>query len=196
LKEYPVSKTLRKSLDKASFRYEDVTVTLDGELGVERDALYKELKETANAPQATLGMGPILAVQARIDALEDRMREDLVTFRFWALGFEKWNQLIAQHPPREGVPLDERKGYDIVQVTKATAEATGFVMDGEDAETVAADEWKDLWANLTGGDFDRIYVVVTRLNETNGWMGVDHLKKGSSKTPASTGTSVSPEPSE
>lgn len=187
---------LRRSLDKATFRYEDVTVSLDGELGVERDELYKELEAAAASTDFRLGQVPGVEVKARIDALEERMRDALVTFRFRTLAFEAWNAVCAKHPPREGVSIDGRKGYNIVAATKEAAELSGWVYDDGRTEPVTADEWADLWQNLSGGDFDRIWGAITRLNETNGWVGVDFLKKGSTKTPASAGTSVSPEPSE
>jgi|GEM_PF-3408531 hypothetical protein len=183
---------LRKSLDKATFRYEDVTISLNGELSVKRDQLYKDLGEAANAPRETMAPPATAAVQAEIDALEDSMREDLVTLRFRALSFDRWNGIIALRPPREGVAVDARKGYDIVGVTKAAAEASGWVVNGEATESIPADEWADLWENLSGGDFDRIWGVVTRLNETDGWAGVAFLKKDSTKTPDSTGTSDLP----
>lgn len=187
---------LRKSLDKASFRFEDVDVCLDGEAGVERDRLYRELGEAADVPRATMGPSPAVAVQERIDALEDSMREDLVTLRFRALSFDRWNGIIALRPPREGVAIDARKGYDIVGVTKAAAEVSGWVVDGDKTESIASDEWADLWEKLSGGDFDRIWGAITRLNETDGWAGVEFLKKGSTKTPDSTGMSDSPATSE
>lgn len=182
---------LRKSLDKASFRFEDVDVCLDGEAGVERDALYKELGDAANG-----SFKDVTEVQARIDVVEDRMRDELVTLRFRTLSFDRWNAIIALRPPRDGVVIDQRKGYDIVGVTKAAAEASGWVVDGDSTESIPADEWSDLWGNLSGGDFDRIWGAVTRLNETDGWAGVGFLKKGSTKTPDSTGTSDSPATSE
>lgn len=182
---------LRKSLDKASFRFEDVEICLDGELGVQRDALLKELGAAANG-----SFKDVAAVQARIDALEATMRDELVTLRLRALSFDRWNGIIALRPPREGVALDSRKGYDIVGVTKAAAEASGWVVDGDKTEPIPADEWADLWENLSGGDFDRIWGAVTRLNETDGWAGVGFLKKGSTKTPDSTGTSDLPATSE
>lgn len=188
---------LRKSLDKASFRYEDVDVCLNGEASVERDRLYRELSDAADAPQVT--MGPVAAVaevQGRIDALEDSMRDELVTLRFRALSFDRWNQIIALRPPREGVAIDARKGYDIVSATKDAAEVAGWVVNGDTTESIPADEWADLWENLSGGDFDRIWGAVTRLNESDGWAGVGFLKKDSTKTPDSTGTSDLPATSE
>lgn len=187
---------LRKSLDKATFRFEDVLISLDGELGVERDHLYEELEAAVRNTDMRLGHVPGVEVKARLDALEDRMREHLVTLRFRALSFDVWNAIIAKCPPRDGVALDGRKGYNVVAATKAAAEASGWVYDEGRTEPVTEDEWADLWENLSGGDFDRIWGVLTRLNETNGWLGVDFLKKDSTKTPASAGTSVSPEPSE
>jgi hypothetical protein len=183
---------LRRSLDKASFRFEDVDVCLDGEAGVERDRLYREFGDAANAPRETMAPAPTVEIQARIDALEDSMREDLVTLRFRALSFDRWNAIIALRPPREGVAVDGRKGYDTVGVTKAAAEAGGWVVNGDSTESIPADEWADLWEKLSGGDFDRIWGAITRLNETDGWAGVSFLKKGSTKTPDSTGTSDSP----
>jgi hypothetical protein len=182
---------LRKSLDKASFRYEDVDVCLDGEAGVERDMLYKELGDISAAK-----LDEVAAVQAKIDALEDTMRDALVTLRFRALSFDKWNGICAKRGPREGVAIDARKGYDIVAVTKDAAEVSGWVVDGDTTETIPADEWADLWENLSGGDFDRIWGAITRLNESDGWAGVGYLKKGSTKTPDSTGTSDLPATSE
>lgn len=187
---------LRKSLDKATFRFEDVDVCLDGEAGVARDRLYQELGEAAEAPRLTMGPPATVEVQSRIDALEETMRESLVTLRFRALSFDRWNAIIALRPPREGVAIDSRKGYDIVGVTKAAAEASGWVVDGDTTESIPADEWADLWDNLSGGDFDRVWQAVTRLNETDGWAGVAFLKKDSTKTPDSTGTSDSPATSE
>lgn len=183
---------LRKSLDKATFRFEDVDVCLDGEAGVERDRLYKELGEAADVPRATMGPPATVEVQSRIDALEETMREDLVTLRFRTLSFERWNAIIALEPPREGVAIDARKGYNIVTVTKRAAEASGWSVDGDKTESIPADEWADLWDNLSGGDFDRVWGAVTRLNETDGWAGVGFLKKDSTKTPDSTGTSDLP----
>lgn len=187
---------LRKSLDKASFRFEDVDVCLDGEASVERDRLYKELGDAVNAPRLTMGPPATVEVQNRIDALEEAMRDSLVTLRFRALSFDRWNGIIALEPPRDGVAVDARKGYNIVAATKRAAEASGWVVNGDTTESIPADEWADLWENLSGGDFDRIWGAVTRLNETDGWAGVAFLKKDSTKTPDSTETSVSPVTSE
>lgn len=187
---------LRKSLDKASFRYEDVDVCLDGDLSVERDRLLRELGDAADVPRTTMGPHPTAEIQAKIDVLEAAMRDDVVTLRFRALSFDRWNGIIALRAPREGVAVDARKGYDIVGVTKAAAEASGWLVDGDATESISSDEWADLWDKLSGGDFDRIWGAVTRLNETDGWAGVGFLKKGSTKTPDSTGTSGSPATSE
>lgn len=189
---------LGKKLKNASFRYEDVDICLNGELANRRDALYDELEAAAAGP-ADVRLGQKLAtteVQERIDALESEMRDEIVTLRFRTLTFEKWNLIIAKYPPRDGVVLDARKGYDVVAVTKRAAEASGWSVDDGKTETITEDEWKELWENLSGGDFDRIWGVITRLNESNGWAGVDFLKKGSEKTSNSTETSSSPEPSE
>ncbi len=65
---------------------------------MQRDALLKELGEAANG-----SFKDVASVQARIDALEATMRDELVTLRFRALSFDRWNGIIALRPPREGV---------------------------------------------------------------------------------------------
>src|SRR5439155_24394318 len=123
------------------FRYEDVDVCLDGEASVERDRLYRELGEAVDAPRVTMGPPPVAEIQARIDALEDSMRDDIVTLRFRALSFDRWNAIIALESPREGVAIDSRKGYNIVSVTKRSAEASGWVVGGDTTECISRDEW-------------------------------------------------------
>jgi hypothetical protein len=188
-----IMSSLRKKLDKATFRFEDVDVCLNGELAGQREALLEKMQEVAEGPvEVRMGMAPQLphqAVREEIDALEEEMRDQLVTLRFRTLSFEKWNNLLAKHPPRDGLPLDARKGYNVVAVTKEAAEHSGWLVENGTPESIAPEEWSELWANLSGGDFDRIWGVITRLNESNGWVGVDFLKKGSGKTPSSTETS-------
>jgi hypothetical protein len=169
---------LKSKTDKATFRYRDVTVMLDGEKAAERDALL-ELASAAEPPiDARLGEDPAKEARKRLAALEDEMRESLVTFRIRALPTDKWNALIAKFPAREGNNLDSRKGYNIVEVTKAAVEAGGHLIEDGKTEPVDADEWPALWSNLSGGDFDRFWIATYTLNEQDGWMGVDFLKKG------------------
>jgi len=169
---------LKSKTDKATFRYRDVTVMLDGEKAAERDALL-ELASAEEPPvDARLGADPAKEARKQLKALEDEMRDALVTFRIRALPTDKWNALIAKFPARDGNVLDNRKGYNIVEVTKAAVEAAAHLIEDGKTEPVEADEWPALWANLSGGDFDRFWIATYTLNEQDGWMGVDFLKKG------------------
>lgn len=169
---------LKSKTDKATFRYRDVTVMLDGEKAAERDALIEATQAAEPPIDARLGADPAKEARKRLAALEDEMRESLVTFRIRALPTDKWNALTAQHTPRKDNLLDERKGYNIVEVTKAAVEAGGHLVEDGKTEPIEANEWPALWENLSGGDFDRFWIATYTLNEQDGWLGVDFLKKG------------------
>lgn len=169
---------LKQKTDKATFRYRDVTVMLDGEKAAERDQLLEVITNAQEAPDARLGTDPAKEARKQLKALEDEMRESLVTVRVRALPTDKWNAITAKFPPREHQNIDERKGYNPVEVTKAAIEAGGHLVDDGKTESIEADEWPAFWENLSGGDFDRFWIAAYTLNEQDGWLGVDFLKKG------------------
>jgi hypothetical protein len=170
---------LKAKTDKATFRYRDVTVMLDGEKAIERDALIEEITKAADAPvDGRLGKDPVKETRAKLEALEDEMRDSLVTIRVRALPTDKWNKICAAHPARDGVAVDKTKGYNIVEVTKAAVETGGHLVEDGKTETVEAAEWPAFWEALSGGDFDRFWFAIYGLNEQDGWLGVDFLKKG------------------
>ena len=169
---------LKQKTDKATFRYRDVTVMLDGEKAIERDALVQAITDAVDAPDLRLGEDPAAVARKKLDALEEEMRDALVTIRVRALPTDKWNKICAAHPAREGVALDKPKGYNVVEVTKAAVQAGGHLVEDGKTEPVEDGEWPAFWDNLSGGDFDRFWFAVYGLNEQDGWLGVDFLKKG------------------
>lgn len=169
---------LKNKTDKATFRYRDVTVMLDGEKAAERDALIEAIATSQEPGDARLGQDPAAEAKKKLAALEDEMREALVTVRLRALPTDKWNSICAENPPRENVAIDANKQYNVVEVTKAAVEASGHLIEDGKTEPIDADEWPALWASLSGGDFDRFWIACYTLNEQDGWMGVDFLKKG------------------
>lgn len=169
---------LKSKTDKATFRYRDVTVMLDGEKAAERDALVEAIATSQEPVDARLGKDPAAEARKALAALEDEMREALVTVRLRALPTDKWNALTAQFPPRDGVTIDQRKEYNVVEVTKGAVEAAGHLFEDGKTEPVEPGEWPAFWENLSAGDFDRFWIAAMTLNEQDGWMGVDFLKKG------------------
>jgi hypothetical protein len=169
---------LKNKTDKATFRYRDVTVMLDGEKAVERDALLEAVGAAADLPDLRLGEDPVKVARAALAALEEEMRESMVTFRIRALPTDKWNAIVAKFPARDNNAGDARKGYNIVEVTKATVQASSHLVEDGKTETIDPDEWPALWESLSGGDFDRFWFATYGLNEQDGWLGTDFLKKG------------------
>lgn len=81
--------------------------------------------------------------------------------RFYRSGSEAWSQATAKHPPREGVALDFRNGYNLTAVTREIAPESGRLVDGGDEQSLTAEQWADLWAVMPP--------ATARLIEANVW---------------------------
>lgn len=114
----------------------------------------------------------------RIGKLEEDRREaadgTVWTFRFVQLSGPEWSEITIRNPPRPDVAIDLRYGYNYHQSARQAAARNGAVVrketaeDGTETETLEQLEpgqWTDLWATLSGRDFERIAATVWDLNE-------------------------------
>lgn len=77
-----------------------------------------------------------------------------------------WSRVTAQHPPREGVWVDTRNGYDVAAVARALSPGYGRVV-GDDGELeLTAEQWADVWLVLPP--------TTARLIEANVWSLHEH----------------------
>jgi hypothetical protein len=200
-----VVSALAKKLADKKFAFRDITLCLDGTLSRQREELMAELfaatrsAEDAPNPDARLSsVSPAKALQKRIDALEDEMRDSSITIRLTAVNFGEYNKFIIQNPPRKGNTQDAQLGLNgstfFMDVARRTAK---FLNEDGELEDIADDEWEQLEETLTDGEFDRIANAVLDLNRREGQRGVDFLSRGSKttrdsdETPASLETSAS-----
>lgn len=178
-------------LNDAAPETEDIGVLLNKNGRRELEALQEKLGSTtqhlANLNRAKKKVPEELeaakseqeAAAAAVEAKKEELRASVLMLRFTALPSPLWQSIVAKNAPRKTFTLDVNKGYNIHEVTKQAAQVNGVVVEDDESTTALnAVQWAKLWEALSGGDFDRIWSTITKLNESNGWHGVEFLKKG------------------
>lgn len=107
------------------------------------------------------------AAQAVKD-LEARMRASTLRFRMRALPRKQWQEIGAEHPPREDVAEDRGFGVNVSTFFDAVAKASIFaVLRTESDEVVDFDadaEWDGLADEMTNGQYQEFADEFLRLN--------------------------------
>lgn len=168
---------LSQRTDRASFAFEDIELTLNGELATEieaREQAAAQVRRTTADDRLT-AKSKADALDAELDELMDSMAEDIFTLRLRALPRTVWYEITTKNPARRGDPLDTQLGMNVDAVTRAAVERNAVVI--EDGESVKPDpeEWPAFWDALTTGQFVKLRDVVWALNGTG--LNVDRLKK-------------------
>lgn len=177
---------LKDKASKATFRFRDVEIVMDGAALSQRDDIAEALTgaldpASENDDRLALpaeGSDQAAEIKSRLDDLEKAAVDSIVTLRIFALPQDVWNRFVAQHAPRKDNTFDARIGYNVEAITRAAVEAGAQLLDGDELEKIDADDWAAFWPKIVGGTFDRLTEAVRYLNETSGWAGVLGLKKG------------------
>lgn len=162
---------LREEQNSLDEQLEQVDAGLAGELEeIERDRRNSDprpaaARRAAGAARVLLEarLGEVVGL---IEGVEAEAAQFLVTFRFTALhGFE-WSDLTGQSVPRQGVPQDEERGYNVDEVTRIAAARSG-VRVGEDGEEVpvTAEQWTAVWDTIPAVEWGRVKLQIQILNE-------------------------------
>jgi len=90
-------------LKQASPREATIRVCLAGDDAAELESLERELGELGEwHPQSLAEQNPAFALQDRIEAARQRVRDMSVELKFKALGHRAYSDLLAAHPAPEG----------------------------------------------------------------------------------------------
>lgn len=120
-------------------------LTRDQRAGDARPAAAREKAEQAAAALTA----QIDALAARVEAVQERAADYLVTFRITALhGFE-WDQVTSSSAPREGHAEDAGRNWNVDEVTQIVA-ARSTVRVGPDGDTIpiTSGQWAGIWKTL------------------------------------------------
>ena len=104
---------------------------------------------------------------------------------FYRASSEAWSLAAIKHPPRPGVNLDLRNGYDLTGATREIAPTYGRVLDGDDELELSAEEWADLWAVMAPAAARTIEANVWHVHEHDAEQEIERAKKASRRRPVS-----------
>jgi len=146
-----------------------VSFCLDGDLKAEHEAVEAEFNAARNRSLADgrlVDQSRELAKQ--VSDVESRMKESTVEFVLRGMKRGDWNDLVAEHAPRDGNALDKSYGFNVeALMTVAVPQCIASVEDhaGEPVEFDPAAEWADLAENMTDSQYEDFVVAVLRVNK-------------------------------
>lgn len=157
---------LKTKLKNAKPDYEDFTICLDRPLAKE----YERAKSAATA-NAAERMAANPAKDPEVVRLGKIVDEATVALRIYALPWREYNDLVHQHPARDGV--DEQFNSETFFPVAAKA---GAVEVTDKSEVPVHEEDFDLLVEgMSDGEFDRLAGAVIVANRSNSSVGIAPL---------------------
>lgn len=160
----PTIGELLKSKKSIPTPYEDVEVLWDTDVSDQIAALEAEIVERDKDRRLASDNG-VGDLKAQIQELRDNS-DTVIVFRFRRMNGYDYAALCAKYPPRLDVQADlGGGGYNLDEVCRAAAKASGTRLVGDAEETLTADEWDAVFVELSGHDVKSIRDAVWELNE-------------------------------
>jgi hypothetical protein len=185
--------SLADKISKRTFPTKDVVLCLDAALGAERDAALAELAEARSRDSGRLASNTTAPLVQKVNEIEDRLRDSLITIRVVGLPFAEYNKIMRAHPPRKG----KQEAYNVETFFPDVVYKSGSLVEGDEVTKLTDSdrkEWDALVDLLTDKEFDVLVDAVLATNRT--LQEVGFLGRGSATTTDSSETSASPETSE
>lgn len=190
--------SLSSKLAAKKFAFEDVSFCFDGDLNLEyaeaRDALADANVTAATKRQVDTDDGNAISDQRltdpadskavttarkRVEKASQAIQDALITLRITAVSFGEYNKFIIQNPGRKG----QEETYNPLTFFIFVARRTGKYLEADGTlSEITAEEWDDIEASLTDGDYDRLAMAVTLANRKNRTDGIDFLSSNSEET--------------
>lgn len=94
-------------------------------------------------------------------AVDVEVGGEITALTFLPVLGEKWDDLVAENPPRKGATLDQNVGYN----TDAVAKSYPVEMVTVDGDTPSVDDWRDLLHVLSSPNRRNIASVLFGMNQ-------------------------------
>ena len=107
-------------------------------------------------------------LKTQLEQLKPQIAEASITLRFSAMTFVAWNQLLVEHPPREGNLTDRAFGCNSVTFFAAAMRESGQLLEGETIVPITPEQWDKLAAVFTDAVMDEIVTIIMSLNRREG----------------------------
>ena len=158
--------SLKTKLKNAKADFEDFTICLDRPLARE----FEKAREAA-AANAGDRMAANPAKDPEVVRLSKLIEDSTVTLRIYALPWEKYNELVNEHPARDGV--DEQ--FNTMTFFPEAAKAGAVEVTDLSEIPVHAEDFDELVAGMSDGEFDRLAGAVIVANRSNRSVGIAPL---------------------
>ncbi len=145
--------SLKNQLKKRVAEHVDLVFCLDRPLA-------KEL-EQARAEDRARGESAFQSgSSSRVKELEKRAKDASVTIRVSSLPWSEYNELMSEHPARDG--HDEQ--FNSSTFFEAVAKATAVEVTAKGTVPIPDEDWQEFVDGLTDGEYDRLAGAVLRVN--------------------------------
>lgn len=146
-----------------------VPFCLDGALKAEHEAAEAEFNATRNRSLADNRLvNTSRGLAQKVSDIEERMKESTVEFLVRGLKRGDWNEMVAEHAPREGNALDKSYGFNVEALMVAAIPKciTGVEnRSGEPLDFDVAAEWEALADDMTDSQYEDFVLAVLRVNK-------------------------------
>lgn len=182
--------SLAEKKNKRTYPTKDVTICLDAALSAERDRL---MARQAQPSDDRVRSGKA-SIAKEIAALEDRMRDSLLTIRVTGTDYATYNSVQFAHKPRKG----RMEAFNPTTFFTDIVYKTSYEVDGDELVALRDQprgDWDEIANGLTDAEFTELANAVIATNGVRAATGfLDRNASGT--TPDSSETSGSPETSE
>lgn len=158
--------SLKTKLKQAKADYEDFTICLDRPLARE----YEKAREVAGKNTADR-MAANPDKDPEVVRLSKLVKDASVTLRIYALPWGEYNDLVIRHPARDG--RDEQ--FNAVTFFPEAAKAGAVELTDKSEIPVHEDDFDELVAGMSDGEFDRLAGAVVIANRSNRSVGIAPL---------------------
>lgn len=146
-----------------------VLFCLDGDLKAAHEEAESEFNAARSRSLADARLNdPAKDLAKRVNDLEEEMKASTVSFLIRGMKRGDWNDLVAEHAPREGNALDKSYGFNVealmnVAVPKSIAGVENHT--GEPLDFDAAAEWDALADDMTESQYEDFVLATLRVNK-------------------------------
>lgn len=157
--------SLKTKLANAKPDYEDFSICLDRPLARQYEKAQEEARVAASERMVGGGKSPEVERLAKLVAAAS------VTLRVYALPWGEYNEIVTQHPAREG----KEEQFNAETFFPAAAKASAVEVEDEIESPIDGDDFDRLVAGLSDGEFDRLAGAVVLANRSNRSVGIAPL---------------------
>lgn len=146
-----------------------VLFCLDGDLKAAHEAAEAEFNVARSRSLADVRLNdPTKDLAKKVNDLEEEMKASTVSFLVRGMKRGDWNELVAEHSPRDGNALDKSYGFNVEGLMKvAVPKSIAGVFNNKDEPLpfVVSDEWDALADDMTDSQYEDFVLATLRVNK-------------------------------